>query len=56
MGREERPMHVWTVNTESDLELCLRMGVGAVITDRPAYMLDLLDAGARSPGRTARTR
>ncbi|MDZ5619574.1 glycerophosphodiester phosphodiesterase [Nocardioides bizhenqiangii] len=43
MGRRDRPVHVWTVNTESDLELCLAMGVRAVITDRPAYVLDLLD-------------
>jgi glycerophosphoryl diester phosphodiesterase len=35
-------IHVWTVNTEEDLQLCLDLGVQAVITDRPAYMLDLL--------------
>ena len=35
-------LHVWTVNTEEDLEVCLRLGVKAVITDRPAYVLDLL--------------
>ncbi len=27
----------------SDLELCLELGVKAIITDRPAYMLELLD-------------
>ncbi len=43
MGRHSRALHVWTVNTESDLDLCLSMGVRAVITDRPAYVLDLLD-------------
>ena len=43
MGLRGRPVHVWTVNTEADLDLCLRMGVRAVITDRPAYLLDLLD-------------
>jgi glycerophosphoryl diester phosphodiesterase len=37
-----RPVHVWTVNTPRDLELCLELGVRAVITDRPAYILDLL--------------
>lgn len=37
-----RDMHVWTVNTEDDLQLCLDHGVKAVITDRPAYLLDLL--------------
>lgn len=35
-------MHVWTVNTERDLELCLELGVKAVITDRPAYVLERL--------------
>jgi len=38
-----REIHVWTVNTEEDLELCLSLGVTAVISDRPAYMLELLD-------------
>ena len=36
-------MHVWTVNTPAQLDLCLELGVKAVITDRPAYLLDLLD-------------
>ena len=36
-------LHVWTVNTAEDLQLCQRLGVKAVITDRPAYILDLLD-------------
>lgn len=36
-------LHVWTVNTEADLELCLELGVKAVISDRPAYIRDLLD-------------
>jgi len=36
-------VHVWTVNTEADLQLCLDLGVKAVISDRPAYMLELLD-------------
>jgi len=36
-------LHVWTVNTDSDLDLCLDLGVEAVITDRPAYMLSKLD-------------
>lgn len=37
-----RDIHVWTVNTPADLELCLDLGVKAVITDRPAYLLELL--------------
>jgi glycerophosphoryl diester phosphodiesterase len=34
---------VWVVNTDRDLELCLELGVKAIITDRPAHMLELLD-------------
>jgi glycerophosphoryl diester phosphodiesterase len=46
-----RDIHVWTVNTAEDLEVCQRYGVKAVITDRPGMMLDLLDAGpAQAPG------
>ena len=35
-------LHVWTVNTVEDLELCRGLGVRAVITDKPAYLLRLL--------------
>ena len=35
-------VHVWTVNTEADLRRCQELGVKAVITDRPAYLLELL--------------
>ncbi|MGZ4449829.1 MAG: glycerophosphodiester phosphodiesterase [Nocardioides sp.] len=35
-------LHVWTVNTPEQLQLCLDLGVTAVITDRPGYVLDLL--------------
>ena len=35
-------MHVWTVNTEPDLRRCQELGAKAVITDRPAYLLELL--------------
>ena len=34
-----RRIHVWTVNTEQDLDLCLDLGVEAVITDRPQMAL-----------------
>lgn len=37
-----RDIHVWTVNTAEDLDLCLSLGVKAVISDRPRYMLRLL--------------
>ena len=35
-------LHVWTVNTPEQLRLCQDLGVKAVITDRPAYLLELL--------------
>ncbi len=41
-----RPLHVWTVNTEADLQTCLDLGARAVITDRPRFVLDLLDQPA----------
>ncbi|MDB5876393.1 MAG: hypothetical protein JWQ07_5835, partial [Ramlibacter sp.] len=31
------------------LELCVELGVKAVITDRPAYMMDLLEQGGEDP-------
>lgn len=37
-------LHVWTVNSRADLDLCLDHGVSAVITDRPQQMLDYLHA------------
>jgi glycerophosphoryl diester phosphodiesterase len=44
IARAGHDIHVWVVNTEEDLRLCLDLGVKAVITDRPAYILGLLDA------------
>jgi glycerophosphoryl diester phosphodiesterase len=43
ISKRGHDIHVWTVNTEEDLDLCLELGVKAVISDRPAYMLELLD-------------
>jgi glycerophosphoryl diester phosphodiesterase len=43
LRRSGRQVHVWTVNSEADLQLCLDLGARAVITDRPAYLLELLD-------------
>jgi glycerophosphoryl diester phosphodiesterase len=37
-----RRLHVWTVNTDADLQLCQGLGVEAVITDHPARMLQRL--------------
>jgi glycerophosphoryl diester phosphodiesterase len=41
--RAGHELHAWTVNSPSQLDVCLDAGVTAVITDRPAYLLDLLD-------------
>jgi glycerophosphoryl diester phosphodiesterase len=43
IARSGHDIHVWTVNTEADLQLCLDLGVKAVITDRPKAILGLLD-------------
>ena len=32
-------VHVWTVNDPADIDLCLALGVDAVITDRPRFVL-----------------
>jgi glycerophosphoryl diester phosphodiesterase len=34
LGESRRRMHVWVVNTEEDLELCVQLGVEAIITDK----------------------
>lgn len=36
-------MHVWTVNTAEDVEVCVETGVRAIITDRPAFVRRHLD-------------
>ena len=43
LKRSGARIHVWTVNTAEELELCLGLGVEAVITDRPDHILELLD-------------
>lgn len=43
ISRSGHDIHVWTVNTEEDLRTCVDLGVKAVISDRPAYLLELLD-------------
>jgi glycerophosphoryl diester phosphodiesterase len=42
LASKGRNLHVYTVNTEDQLKLCLDLGVNAVITDRPGFMLELL--------------
>jgi glycerophosphoryl diester phosphodiesterase len=47
--RSGRRIHVWTVNTTADLDLCLELGVEAVITDKPIMALKHVHAETR-PG------
>jgi glycerophosphoryl diester phosphodiesterase len=42
LRKADKRIHVWTVNTDEQLQTCLDLGVEAIITDRPAYMLDRL--------------
>jgi len=44
MALSPHDVHVWTVNTEEQLELCCSLEVDAVITDRPRAVLEWLDA------------
>ncbi|HSE71532.1 MAG TPA: glycerophosphodiester phosphodiesterase family protein [Nocardioidaceae bacterium] len=39
LRRAGRRIHVWTVNTPEDLDLCVELGVEAVITDTPGPAL-----------------
>jgi len=43
LAHQGRDLHVWTVNTEEQLALCLSLGATAVITDRPRDLLGWLD-------------
>lgn len=39
LHRAGNPVHVWTVNEPEDVELCARLGVQAIITNRPKQVL-----------------
>ncbi|AXG78815.1 glycerophosphodiester phosphodiesterase [Streptomyces paludis] len=39
LHRAGRRVHVWTVNEPEDVELCVRLGVDAIITNRPKQVL-----------------
>lgn len=39
LRRSGRRVHVWTVNTTEDVDLCVELGVEALITDRPGAAL-----------------
>lgn len=49
-----RELHVWTVNTQEQLDLCLDLDVSAVITDRPRDVLTWLDQPRRIAADTSR--
>ena len=51
LRKQGRRLHVWTVNTEDDLDLCLQLGVEAVITDKPSMALTHLDQLGEHRGR-----
>ena len=42
IGRTGTRLHCWTVNSEADIELCLDLGVEAIITDKPAAAVTYL--------------
>lgn len=44
LHRAGRRVHVWTVDEESDVELCIKLGVDAIITNRPREVRALVDA------------
>jgi glycerophosphoryl diester phosphodiesterase len=52
LRKQGRRMHVWTVNTEEDLDLCLRLGAEAVITDDPSAALAHLGHAGGLPRHT----
>jgi glycerophosphoryl diester phosphodiesterase len=39
LHRQGREVHVWTVDGHSDIALCLKLGVDAIITNRPADVI-----------------
>lgn len=47
LRRNGHPVHVWTVDAPDDVELCLSLGVDAIITNRPAHVLE--QAGRVAP-------
>ncbi|MFK0117293.1 glycerophosphodiester phosphodiesterase [Streptomyces sp. NPDC090994] len=42
LKRAGHQVHVWTVNEPEDVDLCVRLGVDAIITNRPRAVLDHL--------------
>lgn len=42
LKRAGHGVHVWTVNEPADVELCVGLGVDAIITNRPRAVLSQL--------------
>jgi glycerophosphoryl diester phosphodiesterase len=51
LARSGRRVHVWTVNSVEDLDLCIELGVEAVITDKPIMALNHLETATRPRAR-----
>ncbi|MEV5607130.1 glycerophosphodiester phosphodiesterase [Streptomyces sp. NPDC052225] len=45
LTRAGHQVHVWTVNEPADIDLCVELGVDAIITNRPAAVLRHLGRG-----------
>ncbi|MFE0099161.1 glycerophosphodiester phosphodiesterase [Streptomyces sp. NPDC059009] len=45
LKRAGHQVHVWTVNEPEDVELCVELGVDAIITNRPKQVLSQLGRG-----------
>ena len=43
LKRAGHQVHVWTVNEPEDVDLCVELGVDAIITNRPRAVLGQLD-------------
>jgi glycerophosphoryl diester phosphodiesterase len=44
LHRSGQRVHVWTVDDPADVELCIRLGVDAIITNKPREVRALVDA------------
>ena len=42
LKRNGHRVHVWTVNEPEDVDLCVELGIDAIITNRPAAILSRL--------------
>ncbi len=45
-----RDVHVWTVDRTADVELCVELGVDAIITNRPRHVIGLLHGDTPATG------